>query len=61
MHELEEETDFESETEKDQFDQQNKANINELPDSCKFIYDLETKIAKKVVKMFGKIPKLEKK
>lgn len=46
---LEEVTDSDSESEEDQcpIDQQNKAGIDELPDSSKFIYTLETKTAKK--------------
>ena len=64
VRELEEETDSESEieteSEEDQCDQQNKAGINELPDSSKFIYNLETKTAKKAVKNVWKNPQARK-
>ena len=54
VRELGEETGSESEIETDQCDQQNKAGINELSDSCKFIYNLETKTGKKAVKNIWK-------
>lgn len=60
VRKLEEETDSESEieteSEEDQCDQQKKAGINELPDSSKFIYNLETKTAKKALKNAWKNP-----
>ena len=51
-----------SESEEDQcpIDQQNKAGIHELPDSSKFIYNLETKTTKKALKKAWKNPKAKK-
>ena len=43
-----------TESEEDQCDQQNKAGINELPDSSKFIYNLRTKTARKAAKIAWK-------
>ena len=64
VRELEEKTDSESEikteSEENQCDQQNKAGINELPDSSKFIYNLETKTAKKAIKNVWKNPQARK-
>jgi hypothetical protein len=38
-------------------DEQNKAGIDELPDSSEYIYNLETKkLLEKHLKQFGKIP-----
>lgn len=58
MRKLSEETDSESEIETEskegQCYQQNKAGFKELPDSSKFIYNLETKTAKNALKAVWK-------
>lgn len=41
-------------------DEQNKAGIDELPDSSEFIYNLETKTAKKALKKVWKNPEAKK-
>jgi hypothetical protein len=41
-------------------DQQNKAGIDELPDSSEFIYNLETKTARKALKKVWKNPEAKK-
>jgi len=55
-------SDSDTESEEDQcpIDQQNKAGIHELPDSSKFIYNLETKTAKKALKKVWKNPQARK-
>lgn len=49
LNKLEEVTDSDSETEEDECRLENKAGIDELPDSSEFIYKLETKTALKKV------------
>lgn len=56
INKLEEISDSDSETEENQcsIDEQNKAGIDELPDSSEFIYNLETKTARKALKKVWK-------
>ena len=52
---MEEDSDtLDTESQEDQCDQQNKAGINELPHSSKFIYNLKTKTARKAAKIAWK-------